>query len=65
MLLSGKFILIVWFVYPWFLAAEQWNLYPRQGTGPVSKIQCRARICKRLRSPGIDSEEPTPPAYVA
>ena len=43
MLLSGKFILIVWFVYPWFLAAEQWNLYPRQGTGPVSKIQYRGR----------------------
>ncbi len=40
-LLSGKFILIVWFVYPWFLAAEQWNLYPRQGTGPVSKKQYR------------------------
>ncbi len=43
MLLSGKFILIVWFVYPWFLAAEQWNLYPRQGTGPVSKIQYTGR----------------------
>ncbi len=25
----------------------------------------RARICKRLRSPGIDSEKSTPPAYVA
>ena len=25
----------------------------------------RARVCKRLRSPGIDSEESIPPAYVA
>jgi len=25
----------------------------------------RARICKRLRSPGIDSKESIPPAYVA
>jgi hypothetical protein len=25
----------------------------------------RARICKRLRSPGTDSEESIPPAYVA
>jgi hypothetical protein len=25
----------------------------------------RARICKRLRSPGIDSNESIPPAYVA
>ncbi len=24
-----------------------------------------ARICKRLRNPGIDSEESIPPAYVA
>ena len=24
-----------------------------------------ARICKRLRSPGIDSKEPIPPAFVA
>ncbi len=27
--------------------------------------QSRARICKRLRSPGIDFEEAIPPAYVA
>ncbi len=26
---------------------------------------CRARICKRKRSPEIDSKESTPPAYVA
>ncbi len=26
---------------------------------------CRARICKRLRSPGIVSEELIPPAYIA
>jgi len=25
----------------------------------------RARICKRLRRPGIDSEDSSPPAYVA
>ncbi len=25
----------------------------------------RARICKRLRGPGIDSKESIPPAYVA
>ncbi len=25
----------------------------------------RARICKRLRRPGIDSEDSIPPAYVA
>jgi hypothetical protein len=28
-------------------------------------IQVRARICKSLWSPGIDSEESTPPAYLA
>ncbi len=28
-------------------------------------VQDRARICKRLGSPGIDSKEPIPPAYVA
>jgi hypothetical protein len=26
--------------------------------------ETRARICKRLRNPGIDSEESMPPAYV-
>jgi hypothetical protein len=30
-----------------------------------SNLEFRARICKRLWSPGIDSEESTPPAYVA
>ncbi len=28
------------------------------------KILIRARICKRLRRPGIDSEDSIPPAYV-
>ncbi len=28
-------------------------------------VLIRARICKRLRSPGIDSEESIPQAYVA
>jgi hypothetical protein len=28
------------------------------------KESTRARICKRLWSPGIDSEESTPPGYV-
>ncbi len=32
-----------------------------KGTGSES----RARICKRLRSPGIDSDNSIPPAYVA
>jgi hypothetical protein len=31
-----------------------------QGT----EVQCRARICKRLRSPGIGSEESISPAYM-
>jgi hypothetical protein len=33
----------------------------KTGTG----IYVRARICKRLWSPGIDSEESIQPAYVA
>ncbi len=32
--------------------------------GVYFKITFRARICKRLRSPGIDSKESIPPAYV-
>jgi hypothetical protein len=28
-------------------------------------VEYLVRICKRLRVPGIDSEESTPPAYVA
>jgi hypothetical protein len=28
-------------------------------------MSSRVRICKRLRSPGIDSSESIPPAYVA
>ncbi len=32
---------------------------------PLYKKSTRARICKRLWSPGIDSEESTPPTYVA
>jgi hypothetical protein len=32
---------------------------------PQKYLRHRARICKRLRSPGIDSEESIPPAYVA
>jgi hypothetical protein len=31
----------------------------------LSLPQSRARICKRLGSPGIDSEEAIPPAYEA
>ncbi len=31
----------------------------------VRAFYFRARICKRLRSPGIDSEESISPAYVA
>jgi hypothetical protein len=29
------------------------------------RVLYRARICKRLRRPGIDSEDSIPPAYVA
>ena len=32
---------------------------------PAYTGQVRARICKRLWSPGIDPEESTPPSYVA
>jgi hypothetical protein len=35
---------------------------------PLVSLVCRgtgARICKRLRSPRIDSEKSIPPAYVA
>ncbi len=35
------------------------------GRDVVQRHICRAQICKRLRSPGIDSEESIPPAYVA
>ncbi len=31
----------------------------------AKRIEYWARICKRLRSPGIDSKEPIPPGYVA
>jgi hypothetical protein len=30
---------------------------------PASKSVSSARICKRLRSPGIDSEESIPPGW--
>jgi hypothetical protein len=36
----------------------------RLGIG-LSYWPSRDRICKRLRSPGIDSNESIPPAYVA
>jgi hypothetical protein len=36
----------------------------RVGTG-LSYLPARACICKRFWSPGIDSEEMIPPAYVA
>ncbi len=35
------------------------------GTSNTSNRPPRARICKRLRSPGIDSEDSILPAYVA
>jgi hypothetical protein len=31
----------------------------------TQEIANRARICKRLRSPGIDSKESIPPVFVA
>jgi hypothetical protein len=39
-------------------------LFPRN-VKSVFKPVSRAGICKRLRSPGIDSKESIPPAYVA
>ena len=40
---------------------------PTEICGPLERITLRprARICKRLRRPGIDSEVSIPPAYVA
>ncbi len=32
---------------------------------PFKRSEGRVRICKRLRSPGINSKESVPPAYVA
>ena len=40
----------------------------RQGMGTVfcrAVLLGQARVCKQLKSPGIDSEEWIPPAYVA
>ncbi len=36
----------------------------RVGIGLTNRL-ARARLCKRLWSPGIDTEETIPPAYVA
>ncbi len=44
----------------WFLL-----LRPRKSRGGRRCADSRARICKRLWSPEIDSEESTPPSYVA
>ncbi len=38
------------------------NEHPN-GSNPVAELAGRARICKHLRSPGIDSEEWIPPGY--
>ncbi len=38
---------------------------PSLGLNKRSGLEFRARICKRLRRPGIDSEDSIPPAYVA
>jgi hypothetical protein len=38
-------------------------LAQHQRTGRLERTFFRARICKRLRSPGIDCEESIPPAY--
>ncbi len=40
------------------------GLHARQG-GVSQRLQYRARIRKRLRSPGIDSKESIPPTYEA
>ncbi len=41
------------------------SLWYRTDCGTVQSVVSRARICKRLRSPGIDSEESIPPTCVA
>jgi hypothetical protein len=54
------------------LAGQYDNTIPARFLAPIdySKVPAQvagiwARICKRLRSPGIDSKESIPPAYVA
>jgi hypothetical protein len=44
-----------------------WSLMYIKNTFVLSypEKRTRARICKRLRRPGIDSEDSIPPAYVA
>jgi hypothetical protein len=41
------------------------NLQQKPMTAGAAVGGTRARICKRLWSPGIDSKESIPPAYVA
>ncbi len=43
----------------WYRTVQWDRLWYRTGC-----VVSRARICKRLRSPGIDSEESIPPTYV-
>ncbi len=61
-------------VYPSFSSSEGWfcpgngreNSCWEMGNGFTNaNLRPRARICKRLRRPGIDSEVLIPPAYVA
>ncbi len=61
-------------VYPSFPSSEGWfcpgngreNSSWEMGNGFTNaNLRPRARICKRLRRPGIDSEVLIPPAYVA
>jgi hypothetical protein len=46
----------------WSLKVSKFGLIIQLG---MVMIRIRARICKRLWSPGIDSEESVPPSYVA
>jgi hypothetical protein len=43
-----------------FVLHSIWNIYSMP-----TKTVCRSRICKRLMSPGFNSKESIPPAYVA
>jgi hypothetical protein len=54
-------------IWPTFLCYRLLCKNPRFSDRIKSKkfAVIRARICKRLWSPGIDSEETIPPAYVA
>jgi hypothetical protein len=48
-----------------FLQSTKASPTPFEKRGCIKHLPDRARTCKRLRSPGIDSKESIPPAYLA